>query len=39
MYGAIIEAIRKYQQRVKIELIAQCSGNEIKLWSFIQKGK
>ena len=36
-YGGIIEAIRKYQQRVQIELTTQCSGNETKLWSSIQK--
>ena len=29
----IIEAIRKYQQRVKIELTTQWSWNETKLWS------
>ena len=38
MYGVIIEAIREYQQRVKIELTTQWTGNETKLWSCIQKG-
>ena len=38
MYGGIIEAIRKDQQRVKIELTSQWIGNETKLWSYIQKG-
>ena len=38
MYGGIIEAIREYQQRVKIELTTQWIGNEMKLWSYIQKG-
>ena len=37
MYGGIIEAIREYQQRVKIELTTQWTGNETKLWSCIQK--
>ena len=31
--GSITEAIRKYQQRVKAELTANCSGKETKLWS------
>ena len=37
MYGGIIEAIRKDQQRVKIELTTQWIGNETKLQSYIQK--
>ena len=38
MYEGIIEAIREYQQRVKIERTTQWIGNEMKLWSYIQKG-
>ena len=38
MYGGIIEAIRGYQQRVKIEPTTQWILNETKLWSYIQKG-
>ena len=36
MYGGIIEAIRKDQQRVKIELTSQWIGNETKLLSYIK---
>ena len=38
MYGGITEAIREFQQRVKIELTTQSIGNETKLWSYIQNG-
>ena len=38
MYGGTIEAIREFQQRVKIELTTQWIWNETKLWSYIQKG-
>ena len=34
MYEGIIDAIREYQQRVKIELTTQWIWNETKLWSF-----
>ena len=37
-YEGIIGAIRKYQERVKLELATQCIGNETKLWSHIQRG-
>ena len=33
VYRSMTEAIRKYQQRVKIELTTQWSWNETKLWS------